>query len=149
MGAVFFYHMTETPLEATLPVLLEKCADAGWRVAIRGRDVARLEWLDKALWKGHGFAPHGISGGPHDARQPVLLTLERAANDPACWMSVDGAEIGAAEAEAAERVCILFDGLDDGAVETARSQWRSLTGAGLSAQYWAQDAGRWVKKAET
>jgi len=35
------------------------------------------------------------------------------------------------------------------AVEAARGQWRSLTGAGCSAQYWSEDSGRWEKKAET
>ena len=33
MGAAYFYHLTETPLERTLPMLLGKCRDAGWRVA--------------------------------------------------------------------------------------------------------------------
>ncbi|MEM7720517.1 MAG: DNA polymerase III subunit chi, partial [Pseudomonadota bacterium] len=31
----------------------------------------------------------------------------------------------------------------------ARTQWRSLTEAGITAQYWAEEAGRWVKKAES
>ncbi len=52
MGEAFFYHMTRTPLEATLPVLLAKSLDAGWRVAVRARDEARLAWLDQRLWLG-------------------------------------------------------------------------------------------------
>jgi DNA polymerase-3 subunit chi len=47
-----------------------------------------------------------------------------------------------------ERVCVLFDGNDPSAVETARGQWRNLTGAGCSAQYWSEESGRWEKKAE-
>jgi DNA polymerase-3 subunit chi len=47
------------------------------------------------------------------------------------------------------RVCILFDGNDDAALDTARGQWKALTRAGCSAQYWSEESGRWEKKAET
>ena len=68
MGAVFFYHLTRTPLEATLPMLLGKARAAGWRVLLRGRDGARMEWLDQQLWlgAGDGFLPHGLAGGARD-----------------------------------------------------------------------------------
>ena len=36
MGAAYFYHLTRRPLEATLPMLLGKAQQAGWRVAVRG-----------------------------------------------------------------------------------------------------------------
>ena len=149
MGAAFFYHLTETPLEATLPTLLSRCRQQGWRVAIRGRDAARLDWLDEKLWQGDGFLPHGRAGGPHDADQPILLTDRAdAPNGPACVMTIDGADVAPDEVAALERTCILFDGHDPAAVETARAQWRTLTAAGAAAQYWAQDGGRWTKKAE-
>lgn len=149
MGAVFFYHLSERPLEATLPVLLSKSLEAGWRVAVRGRDVGRLDWLDRQLWMGDGFLPHGVAGGPHDIEQPVLLTAGAAPNAPDCVMSIDGAEVSADEVRALKRVCVLFDGADPAALETARNQWRTLTTAGVEAQYWAEDGGRWVKKAES
>ncbi|MEN8659341.1 DNA polymerase III subunit chi [Marivita sp.] len=151
MGAAYFYHLTQKPLEATLPMLLGKALGAGWRVAVRGTDAARMEWLDQKLWLGaeEGFLPHGLAGGAHDAAQPVLLTMApEAANDPQCVMTVDGAEITPDELQHLERVCILFDGNDPVAVDKARSQWRSLTGAGCSAQYWSEESGRWEKKAE-
>lgn len=150
MGAAYFYHLTERPLEATLPVLLAKSLEAGWRVVVRGTDRALLERLDAQLWLGEGFLPHGLAGGPHDADQPVLLTTEPGLPNAAnCIMSVGGAEISPAEITASARVCILFDGENPGAVEHARNQWRSVTGAGLAAQYWAEADGRWVKKAES
>ncbi|WP_050930954.1 DNA polymerase III subunit chi [Aestuariivita boseongensis] len=150
MGAAFFYHLTRQPLETTLPMLLGKARQAGWRVAVRGRDAGRLGWLDEKLWLGpeEGFLPHGLAGGPHDALQPILLTLDAAANDPACLMSIDGAEVAADEVQRMERVCILFDGNDESAVQTARGQWKTLTSAGCSAQYWSEESGRWEKKAE-
>ncbi len=149
MGAAYFYHLTRRPLEATLPVLLEKSLAAGWRVAVRGTDAARLAWLDEKLWLGDeaGFLPHGLAGGPHDADQPVLLTTAaEAVNGAVCVMAVDGAEVTAGEVRALERVCILFDGNDAAALDRARGQWRDLTGAGCAAQYWSEESGRWVKK---
>lgn len=150
MGAAYFYHLTRAPLEVTLPVLLEKALSAGWRVAVRGTDADRLDWLDQKLWTGDGFLPHGRAGGEHDADQPVLLTTESAApNGAACLMAVDGAEVTPGEVAAMERVCILFDGHDPAAVEAARGQWRALTEAGCAAKYWSEESGRWQMKAES
>ena len=150
MGAAYFYHLTRQPLEATLPMLLGKARQAGWRVAVRGNDADRIAWLDEKLWLGpeDGFLPHGIAGGPHDADQPILLTVNIASNDPACLMTIDGADVTAEEVQHLERVCILFDGIDDASLQTARGQWKVLTDAGCSAQYWSEESGRWEKKAE-
>jgi DNA polymerase-3 subunit chi len=152
MGAVYFYHLTRRSLEETLPVLLEKSLKAGWRVAVRGTDADRLGWLDEKLWLGpeEGFLPHGLAGGPFDADQPVLLTTDtHAANDPACVMAVDGAQLTAEEVRLLDRACVLFDGRDDGAIQAARLQWKALTGAGCAAQYWSEESGSWQMKAQS
>ena len=150
MGAAYFYHLTRHPLEHTLPVLLGKARQAGWRIAVRGTEAARIAWLDERLWLGpdDGFLPHGIAEGPHDADQPILLTTGDAGNAAECMMTIDGADITPDEVSALERVCILFDGNDPPAVQRAREQWKKLTDAGCSAQYWSEDSGRWEKKAE-
>ncbi len=151
MGAVYFYHLTRSPIEATLPMLLEKARGAGWRVAVRAREAARLDWLDARLWLGAdgGFLPHGIAGGPHDALQPIVLTLGGLPEGFACLMAIDGADLAPEECQRVERACVLFDGNDPDAVALARTQWKALTDAGISAQYWSEDGGRWAKKAET
>ena len=151
MGAVFFYHLTQGSLDQTLPVLLEKARGSGWTIAVRGCDDNRMGWLDDRLWQGNkdSFLPHGLQGGPHDALQPILLTTGLdMINDPDCVMSVDGADVTSAEVDAMQRVCVLFDGNDPEAVQRARGQWKSLTDAGCSAQYWSEASGRWEKKAE-
>jgi DNA polymerase-3 subunit chi len=151
MGAAYFYHLTTQPLERVLPMLLGKARGAGWRVELRGRDGDRMAALDAALWAGpeEAFLPHGLAGGAHDADQPILLTTGGgAANGPACIMSVDGADVAAAEVQAMERVCVIFDGHDPEAVQVARDQWKALTQAGCAAQYWAQDSGQWTMKAQ-
>ncbi|MBR2574514.1 MAG: DNA polymerase III subunit chi [Loktanella sp.] len=148
MGAVFFYELQGAPLETTLPMLLDKARGQGWRVLVRGTDPALLAQLDAALWQGpvDHFLPHGLSGGPHDADQPVLLG-DLPATDFACVMAVGGAAVTAEEAMLLARACILFDSAENAKAQ-ARLQWKTLTDAGIAAQYWAQEDGRWVKKAE-
>jgi DNA polymerase-3 subunit chi len=148
MGNVLFYHLTRSPAEHLLPVLLGKALGAGWRVELRGADAQRLERLDQHLWQGDGFLAHGMAGGPHDARQPVLLTVpdQVAANDPPCLMALDGVAVTADEMARLDRACIIFDGGDDTATARARDQWRELTGAGVEAQYWSEESGRWERK---
>lgn len=151
MGAAFFYHLTQNPLEDTLPLLLEKATGAGWKIAVRGVEAARMDWLDQRLWQGaeDSFLPHGQAGGEHDALQPILLTIDASlANGASCIMSVDGAQVSPEEVYAADRVCILFDGHDPEALSHARAQWKALTDAGCAAQYWSEESGRWEKKAE-
>lgn len=152
MADALFYHLTRSPLETLLPVLIGKCRGAGWRVVVRGTDVERMDWLDQKLWLGDEaeFLPHGLAGGPHDADQPVLLTTGPAMpNTPQAVISVDGAEIGAAELAPLNRAMIVFDGGNEAAVQRARDQWKALTGAGIAAQYWAEDDGRWAKRAQS
>ncbi|MBV7409509.1 DNA polymerase III subunit chi [Maritimibacter sp. DP1N21-5] len=152
MGEAYFYHLTATPIEATLPTLLSRALGAGWRVVVRGTDEGRLRWLDDRLWEGEGFLPHGTSSAPHAADQPVLLTTEEVAvapNGARCLVSIDGADLAASDITASERAMILFDGNDDRATERAREQWRSLTGAGVKAKYWSQETGAWALKAES
>ncbi|MEP2533167.1 DNA polymerase III subunit chi [Shimia sp.] len=152
MGAVYFYHLTQAPLEVTLPRLLDKARGAGWKILIRGRDPQRVDWLDQKLWLlgDESFLPHGQAGGPHDALQPVLLSAGMDnANGATCVMTIDGAEVLADEVNAADRVCVLFDGHDIEAVQQARVQWKTLTDAGCSAQYWSEESGSWQKKAES
>ena len=152
MGVAYFYHLTRRSQADTLRMLLEKSLQNGWRVAVRGKDKAGLEALDRALWLNpdDGFLPHGMAGSAHDADQPVLLTTqEKLPNQPNCVMSVDGAEIGAEEVRSLERACVLFDGNDEQALSKARAQWKTLKDAGVTAQYWSEDSGQWEKKAET
>lgn len=151
MGSALFYHLTRSPAEALVPTLIGRARAAGWRVELRGTDTRAIERLDDLLWQGDGFLPHGLAGGPHDDWQPVLLTVagpDAAAGVGAdCLMTLDGAEVGTAECAGLQRICIIFDGNDPQAVDGARAQWRSLTAAGIAAEYWSEAGGRWERKA--
>ena len=148
MGNALFYHLTRSPAESLLPVLIGKSLAAGWRVELRGVNPERMDRLDRQLWQGDGFLPHGLAGGGHDPRQPVLLTVagQAAANGAACLMALDGAEVAAAECAGLQRACVIFDGGDAAATARARDQWRALTGAGVVAEYWSEESGRWERK---
>ena len=153
MGNALFYHLTRSAAEQLLPGLIGKARQAGWRVELRGTDPARMARLDDLLWQGDGFLPHGLAGGPHDGLQPVLLTADEGvggAGGPVgadCLIAVDGAAVDPAECAPAQRVCIVFDGNNPVALDRARGQWRSLTSAGIAAEYWSEAGGRWERKA--
>jgi DNA polymerase-3 subunit chi len=145
-----FYHLTGEGPEAVLRLLVGKSLEAGLRVALRGRDRARMEALDAALWSPpESFVPHALAGEAQDAQQPCLLLddarpLGEIANRPDCLITLDGAEVRADEAAAVARLCIVFDGTDPDRLEAARAQWRALTGAGVAAEYWRRDGGGWT-----
>lgn len=150
MGVVMFYHLTRSSVDETLMSLLPRALGQGWRVMIRGTDPEVLSRLDTQLWLGgeDAFLPHGMQGGPHDADQPVLIGQGDITNDAKGLFLLDGAETSAAEARGLERVWLLFDGGDGPALARARTQWKALTEAGVAAQYWSEESGRWEKKVE-
>jgi DNA polymerase III subunit chi len=152
MGKAMFYHLTQNPLEVTATNLLTRAYGQGLRVAVRARDAARLDWLDAALWLGHkaSFLPHGLAGGPHDAAQPILLTTQTTSPNAArIVMAIDSAEAQPEEVAQLERLWVLFDGNDPDAVAHARLQWKAMAAAGVLAEYWSEDSGRWEMKAQT
>lgn len=149
MGVVRFYHLTRSDLPHTLGRLLERAVAAGLRSEVRTADPPRVAWLDAALWLGDeaGFLPHGVRGGPHDARQPVLISAESTvAAGIDCLMAVDGAEIAPEEAGALDRLFVIFDGGDASALERARAQWTALCAAGAQAEYWSEASGKWMRE---
>jgi DNA polymerase III subunit chi len=149
MGVAVFYHLTQSTVAQTAAVILPRALAADWRVMLRGTETVALESLDMALWQGDdSFLPHGLAGGEHDAEQPVLIGTGAIGNAARALMLVDGAETDPAEAADLERVWVLFDGYDDAALTRARGLWTRLTAAGLAAQYWSEESGRWEKKSE-
>ncbi|MEM6904435.1 MAG: DNA polymerase III subunit chi [Pseudomonadota bacterium] len=152
MGEVRFYHLTQRPLEAVLPIMLERSLSRGWRVLIRGTEPARLNSLDAHLWTHaeESFLPHGQAGQGRDEDQPILLSSEPGCpNGAEALFLIDGAESPTEEMTAMAMTAILFDDGDKAALEHARGQWRSIAGSGLKAVYWAQGPRGWEKKAES
>lgn len=149
MPEAFFYQLNGDSPEAVLPRMLDMALQKGWRIEVRGDAPERMERLDQVLWgPGDEFRPHGLAGGPHDADQPILLTVGHASGPRDCLFALYGAPVSEAEARAAQRVCIVFDGTDPEVLSTARSQWRALTGAGLAARFYVREDGTWALRQE-
>lgn len=149
MAELWFYHLERSELERALPPLLEKCLQRGWRALVRGGSEERLDALDTTLWtfRDDSFLPHGRDGGGDAARQPVVLTT--AAGNPngaQALFLIEGADPG--DISGFERACLIFDGRDEAALETARLHWKQAKDAGVSASYWRENAaGGWEKQA--
>lgn len=145
-----FYHLTRSGADDTLLTLLGRAASQGWRVMIRGTDAANLTRLDDLLWtrSPDGFMPHGMAGGARDADQPVLLGQGGVTNAARVLALIDGADFAVDEVAGLERLWVLFDGGNLSAVERARDLWRRATEAGVAAQYWTEETGRWQMKME-
>ncbi len=153
MQEIRFYHLIRTPLEHTLPALLEKSLQRGWRVLVRCGDSERMAHLDQTLWvqNAGSFLPHGTAQGNAPADQPVLLTdTTENLNDANVLMLVDGAQATPEHMQEFDLACVFFDGNDPAALTAARQDWKAVCAAKMQAVYWAQDTdGRWVKKAES
>ena len=140
---VDFYQLSQTPVEGALPPLAVKMLDAGARVLVVSADEAQRTRISAALWavKKH-FLAHAPAGGPHDARQPILLADSLDAPNGATYLALaDG--VWRDGADAFERVFLLFDG---STIDDARAVWRKLGEAdGIERNYWRQEEGRWIK----
>lgn len=143
---VDFYQLAGTPVEQVIASISEKVLGADGRLLIVADDEVFLARLDRLLWNqgATSFLPHGLAGGADDARQPILLsTSSDAPNSARNLLIADGAWREAALTY--DRSFYLFD---DGTLESARLAWKLLAGReGVERRYWAQEAGKWIKKA--
>ncbi|HOB14660.1 MAG TPA: DNA polymerase III subunit chi [Novosphingobium sp.] len=140
---VDFYQLSQTPVEGALPQLAAKMREAGARVLVVSADNDQLGRISQALWAvKEQFLAHAPAGGPHDARQPILLSDTMEAVNGATFLALaDGQWRDGADGF--ERVFLLFDG---STIDDARATWRSLDGReGLERNYWRQENGRWIK----
>ena len=148
MTDILFYHLEARPLEAVIPLLLEKTLERGWRAVVETGSTERAEALDAHLWtyREDSFLAHGLAGDETDALQPILITTGPDNPNAAAYrFFVDRAVPQSAEGY--ERIVYMFSGHDPDAVAEARLAWKALR-EGNTVTYWQQEpSGRWVKKA--
>lgn len=141
---VDFYQLSRDPAEAALAMIAGKVLEAGERLLVVSGDDALTARISDALWtrQAESFLAHGLSGGQHDARQPILLSdRPEAANAARYIVLADG--LWRDEARGFDRVFLLFD---DATIDAARATWRSLDGSDdLTRNYWRQEDGKWTK----
>ena len=164
MTDIAFYHLTASDAADALPQLINKTLAAG-KKALVSSSQSHIATLSTALWShGHtapaqgrpsyggqgSWLPHGIAGKDEDdaALCPIWFSGEFQDNPIAAEFSfyLDG--MTPQNAGGFDRIFILFNGLDDAAVTTARTQWKSLREEGHDLSYWTQDdSGAWKKTA--
>jgi len=143
---VDFYQLAGIPPEQVIASIAEKLLAGDGRLIVVAEDENYLARLARMLWDQEpaGFLPHGLAGGAHDTRQPILLSTSPDAPNLARNMLIaDG--IWREAALTYDRSFYLFD---DNTLEGARLAWKLLSGReGVDRRYWAQEGGKWVKKA--
>lgn len=141
---VDFYQLTRDPVETVLPLIARNTLAAGQRLLVVSEDVAQLGRVGDALWTRlpETFLAHGMAGGPHDARQPILLSDRmEPANDARFVALADG--VWREGDVPFARTFLMFD---DATVQAARDCWRMLGKRGdVERRFWKQQGGRWVE----
>lgn len=143
---VDFYQLGSTPAEQVIASIADKLLAQDSRLIVIAEDDGLLARLDRMLWDqgATSFLPHGVAGGPEDARQPILLTTSPDAPNLARNLLIADGQWREA-ALAYDRVFYLFD---DATLEGARLAWKLLAGReGVERRYWAQLDGKWKQQA--
>ena len=143
---VDFYQLGGAQADSVIAAIAGRLLGEEQRLLLVASDEALLSRLDRQLWDqgAASFLPHGLAGGSDDAAQPILLsTGEDAPNLARNVLIADGP--WRESALGYDRAFYLFD---EATLEGARLAWKLLAGReGVERNYWAQEEGKWVKKA--
>lgn len=141
-----FWQFSHGPVERIVALIAARVRQGGDRMLVVDGDAPRRAVISQAMWdaKSEAFLANGTADAPHAERQPILLS---GTCDP-----VNGATVAVLadgewrdEAGAFERAILLFG---EAQVETARAVWRRFDGReDVTRGYFAQEDGKWVKKA--
>jgi DNA polymerase-3 subunit chi len=149
MTEVLFYHLQDMSLESVLPSLLEKSLERGWRVVVQSTSPERMEALDAHLWtyRDDSFLPHAAWRAGDAQDQPIVLVLEEAnPNSANVRFLIDNAALPA-DADAYDRMVLVFNGDDTDALAAARGAWTDCKTRGFEVTYWqADERGLWQRR---
>ena len=143
---VDFYQLGAAQPDGVIAAIAGRLLGEGQRLLVVASDEALLARLDRQLWDqgAASFLPHGLAGGSDDAAQPILLSTGADAPNLARNILLADGE-WRESALAYDRAFYLFD---EATLEGARLSWKLLAGRdGVERNYWAQEDGKWVKKA--
>ena len=148
MAEIMFYHLEHKPWEQVLPKQLSTALERGWRCVVQAGREERVEEISELLWKNDAdiFLTHGSKADGMAEKQPIWLTAEpENPNAATVRFFVEGAAVG--DLTGLARAVILFDGRDEAAVATARTDWKRLKAEGHEISYWQQDENhRWQNR---
>lgn len=140
-----FWQVTDDPVEKVVALIARRVLDEGERVLVVAAEPEQRSAIATALWQAgpESFLANGEADAPGADRQPVLLSDAPAPlNGASHVILADGTFRDIA---GAARVFLLFP---PDLAPQARAAWRAVDGRdGVERAYFAQEAGRWVKKA--
>jgi DNA polymerase-3 subunit chi len=146
---VDFYQLSRDPAEAVLPQIARNTLKAGERLLVVSEDEAQLGAISRELWGriADSFLAHGIAGGEHDARQPILLSGTMQPSNGARFVAIaDGLwrdEVFKDDGPEFARAFYIFG---EDTLQPARDCWRMLgTRDGVERRFWKQQGGKWVE----
>ena len=142
---VDFYQLSQSPVEAALPLLARATLGAGQRLLVVAQQAELRAQIGKGLWElKESFLAHGQAGGADDARQPILLSDKVEASNGARFIALADGQ-WREEALGFDRAMLVFD---ETTVEAARGVWRKLDGdETLTRRYFKQEDGKWIQAA--
>ena len=142
---VDFYQLGPTGHSGVIGSLAGKVLADEQRLLLVADDEALLARLDRILWDegATNFLPHGISGGPDDPRQPILLSATTDAPNLARNILIADGQWRDAALHF-DRAFYLFD---EATLTGARLAWKLLAGRDeVERHFWANEDGKWVEK---
>ena len=141
-----FWQLSSGSIEQVVALIAGRARADGARLLVVDGDAARRGATSRALWetKPEAFLANGDAGEPHAERQPILLSETcEATNGARLAIIADGQWRD--EGEGFDRAIMLFD---DAGTPAAREVWRRFDGReDVIRSYFAQEDGKWVKKA--
>jgi DNA polymerase-3 subunit chi len=151
MTSISFYQLLTTPLEKTLPRLLEKIYASSKRAVVLVESEERLAQLDSVFWtySTNAFLPHGSAKLDQEfhKRQPIWLTTlpHDNPNDAEVLVVTSGHQLDTLEPF--QRVLDFFDGNTPTALANAQKRMDFYKNQGHSLTIWCQNLqGGWEEK---
>ena len=141
-----FWQMSSGSVEQVVALVAGRARADGTRLLVVDADAARRSAIGRALWeaKPEAFLANGDADGPSPDRQPILLSDSCEAHNGARFAVLADGQ-WREEGTGFERTILLFD---DAGTPAARAVWRQFDGReDVIRGYFAQEDGKWVKKA--
>jgi DNA polymerase III subunit chi len=143
---VDFWQYSQGSVERIVALIAGRVLGGGDRLLVVDADGDRRAATSRALWESspEAYLANGEADQPHAAAQPILLSENcTAANGARTAVLADGEWRD--DGEAFDRTILLFG---ESQVEAARKVWRRFDGRDdVIRGYFAQEEGKWVKKA--
>ena len=142
---VDFWQLSRDPVEKVVALIAQRVLDGGDRLLVVSKDGEQRAVISKELWRAgpHSFLANGEATSARADAQPILLSDTTDALNAANHVIFADGEYRAPDGF--DRAFLLFDAAT---LDAARATWRSLDGEdALERSYFAQEDGRWAKKA--